>query len=161
MDGSVAWFASADDHVKEAVGMIKQALESGGKGMALKKWQTPFPGGCELELDLPDELSEGVAFQLLRMVGVLRWGVELGRMGALLETSLLAQHSASPQVGHLEMPCHGFGCWMAHPRPKLVFDPAEPVVDESAFGTTRTGSHSAGTHRRRSLPSCRNQEVIL
>jgi hypothetical protein len=27
-----------------------------------------------------------------------------------------------------------FGHWMTHPRSKLVFDPAEPVIDESAFG---------------------------
>jgi hypothetical protein len=105
-------------------------LERDGKGVTLKKCQTSFPSGCEPELDLSEELNEDVASRHLQMVGVLRWGVELGRVGVPLET---LRWGANPRVRRLETAHHVFGCWVAHPRSKLVFDPAEPVVDESAF----------------------------
>jgi hypothetical protein len=74
-----------------------------------------------------------MASRCLQTIGVLHWGVELGRVDVLLETSLLAQHSANPRVGHLETAYHVFGHWMTHPRSRLVFDPAEPVIDELCF----------------------------
>jgi hypothetical protein len=71
---------------------------------------------------------------------------------ALLETSLLTQRSANPRVGHLETAHHVFGHWVTHPRSKLVFDPVEPVIGESAFRDSVDWEPFRGDAQEETLP---------
>ena len=36
------------------------------------------------------------------LIGMARWGTEIGRVGILHELSILSQYAASPQEGHME-----------------------------------------------------------
>jgi hypothetical protein len=58
----------------------------------------------------------------------LRWAVELGR-----EVSVLSQHLALPRVGHLEAVYHIFAYLMKHDKSRIVFDPADPIIDDQQF----------------------------
>jgi len=58
---------------------------------------------------------------------------ELGRVDILTETSMMASQQASPRVGHLEQVFHMFAYLKSHENSTMVFDPLEPVFDESKF----------------------------
>ena len=57
------------------------------------------------------------------LIGVLRWMVELGRIDIGFEVSVLSQHMAFPQVGHLMQALHIFKYLDIHKENMLNFDP--------------------------------------
>ena len=95
--------------------------------------KTPVMSGYWLETDtLPKLKAEGVT-QYNGMVKVLRWSVELGRVGILLETSLMSMYLALPCRGHLEQLFHMFRYLKVHPKRKLSFNPQHTTIDECLF----------------------------
>ena len=57
----------------------------------------------------------------------------MGRVGILLETSLMSAHLELPRIGHLEEFTHMFGYLKLHPKRKIGFDAAHPSIDERRF----------------------------
>ena len=59
-------------------------------------------GNYRPEIDISDELGDELATQYQQMIGILRWSVELGRIGIITEVSFLSSFNVSPCKGHLE-----------------------------------------------------------
>jgi hypothetical protein len=66
-------------------------------------------------------------------VGVLFWMVELGGVDICLECSMMSSHLALPRIGHLYQLFQMFAYLKKYHNTKMVFDPCDPVVDESSF----------------------------
>ena len=67
------------------------------------------------------------------LIGVLRWMVELGRVDICLETSAMSSHLALPREGHLAQLFHMFAHLKKYHNAEMVFDPSDPVINESDF----------------------------
>jgi len=59
--------------------------------------------------------------------------VELGRIDICLKVSMMSSHLALPRRGHLEQLFHLFAYLKKHHNAELIFDPSDPVVNESEF----------------------------
>jgi hypothetical protein len=56
----------------------------------------PLPNGYCNELEQSDELSPELAPRYLQLIRILRWAMELGRIGISTEVAVMSQYSASP-----------------------------------------------------------------
>ena len=57
--------------------------------------------------------------------------VELGRVDVCLEVSMMSSNLVLPRVGHLQQIYHIFVYIKKYHNTELVFDPSDPMVDES------------------------------
>ena len=60
--------------------------------------------------------------------------VELGRVDICLEVSMMSSHMAMPRKGHLAQLLHIFSYLKKYHNTEMVFDPSDPVIDESKYG---------------------------
>ena len=59
--------------------------------------------------------------------------VELGRVDIYLEVSMMSSHMAIPREGHLSQLFHTFAYLKKYHNTEMVFDPSDPIVDESKY----------------------------
>eukprot|EP00957_Ditylum_brightwellii_P046365 3519198-Ditylum_brightwellii.AAC.1 len=84
-DGRMVWATSPCSYIKNAICVVKDLfMEDSFDGGLQKKVKNPFPAGYA------------------QLIGILRWGIELGQIAIALETALMVQYQANPRVGHLE-----------------------------------------------------------
>ena len=134
-NGTECWTQSADKYLAASVKNVEDKLrERGRSGLPkTKKCLTPFESSYRPELDVSNELAlEGHRY-FQELIGVLRWGVEIGRLDILLEVALLSAYLACPREGHLEAAFHIFGYLKHEPKRKLAFDPDHPRIDQKRF----------------------------
>ena len=103
----------------------------GGKLPA--KAETPMQTSYRPELDVTPELKPTDAAYYQSLIGVLWWIVELGRVDICLEVTVLSSHLALPREGHLVQLFHMFAHLKKYHNAEMVFDPSDPVVEESDF----------------------------
>jgi hypothetical protein len=72
----------------------------------LKKAPAPFAGGYTPDLDESPELYPALANFYQSQIEILRWCMELGRIGILTEVSMLSTYLCLPREGHLEAVFH-------------------------------------------------------
>ena len=134
--GTECWTQSADKYLAASVENVEAKLKSSGRVDGLpskKKCLTPFESSYRPELDVTPELAlEGHRY-FQELIGVLRWGVEIGRLDILLEVALLSAYLANPREGHLEAAFHIFGYLKHEPKRKIAFDPDHPSINERRF----------------------------
>jgi hypothetical protein len=63
----------------------------------------------------------------------LRWIVELGRVDICLEVSMMSSHLVLPREGHLEQVLQIFAYLKKYHNAELVYDPSDPVIDDTEF----------------------------
>jgi hypothetical protein len=131
-DGSVSWAMSSDLYVKRAIADVETELKHIGQGLR-NKVPTPMSSDYRPELDQSPELDPRRANYYQGLIGVLRWIIEIGRIDIMVPVSMLSRYLACPRVGHLEEAFHIFAYLKSHNKSSLVFDPSEPVFDESRF----------------------------
>jgi hypothetical protein len=131
-NGDEAWAFSAVQYLSEAVKSVECYLHSKGKELPTKS-DSPMRTSYRLELDVSRELDSTLASYYQSLIGILRWIVELGRVDVCLEVSMMSSHLALPREGHLAAVFHIFAYLKAHHNSELVFDPSDPVIDESKF----------------------------
>ena len=123
---------SPEKYCKAAVLNVEQKLNEEGKRLPTK-CKTPLKRGYCPELDVSQELkSDGVQYYM-KLIGVLRWAVEIGKVDILYETSIMSTHLALPRVGHLEQLFHVFGYLKEKPKRNIAFDPDHPFIDDRRF----------------------------
>jgi hypothetical protein len=134
--GNDCWTQSADKYLAASVQNVEANLKQRGRvnGLPRKsKCSTPFESSYRPELDVSNELAlEGHRY-FQELIGVLRWGVEIGRLDILLEVSLLSAYLACPREGHLEAAFHIFGYLKHVPKKKIAFDPDYPKINQKKF----------------------------
>ena len=69
----------------------------------------------------------------MSLIDILRWIVELGRVDVCLECSMMSSYMALPREGHLYELFQIFGYLKKYHNTEMVFDPSDPVVDQSSF----------------------------
>jgi hypothetical protein len=89
----------------------------------LKKASGPFGGGYKPDLDESPELDPTRANFYQSQIGILRWYVELGRIGIITEVSMFSTHLLLPREGPLEAVFHVFAYLGLHHNTRVVFDP--------------------------------------
>ena len=132
VDGFEGWTLSSEKYVKAAIKNIEKTLAESNQRLPTK-CRTPLSSGYRPELDTSPELkTEGLQIYQ-KLISILHWAVELGRVDILLETSLMSTHLALPTWGHLDKLHHIFRYLKTNPKRKLFFDPQHPNIDERAF----------------------------
>ena len=131
-NGVHAWAFSSSQYVQAAVKNVETHLEKQGLKLPARA-ETPIQTSYRPELDVSPELKPTDAAYYQSLIGILRWIVELGRVDICLEVSMMSSHLALPREGHLNQVFRIFAYLKNHHNTELVFDPSDPVVDESLF----------------------------
>ena len=133
-NGVTAWGMSSSKYVKEAIDNVEKYLSKNRPDLKLpKKAATPFVSDYRPELDVTPELNAEDANFYQSQVGIARWMVELGRIDAITEISMLASHLALPREGHLEALLRVMGYMKAKHNARMIFDPTYPEIDYGDF----------------------------
>jgi hypothetical protein len=138
--GKSHWSMSSTPYVTDAVKQVSEMLREDGRELCKVKTsgKQPLPTGYRPELEQSAELDSEQASRYLSLIGMLRWAVELGRIDIFTEVAIMSQYSASPRLGHLEGLYHVFAYLRKHLMSRVVFDPHQTKVDESAFASGKT-----------------------
>ena len=131
-NGLEAWGFSSAQYIKNAVTNVEQKLNKDGEKLP-KKAPTLFAYDYRPELDLSPELPTDKASYYQSLIGILRWIEELGRIDICCEVSMMATCVALPRYGHLNTLYRIFGYLKNHHNAEMVFDPSQPVINESDF----------------------------
>ena len=91
------------------------------------------------ELDVSDKLNDKDTTLYQELIGILRWATEIGRVGILLEVSLLSQHQVNPREGQLVQLLHIFAFLKKHPKLALYLSHELPCIDYIDFTAKELG----------------------
>ena len=69
----------------------------------------------------------------MKLIGVLRHSIELGRIEIHTEVAILYQYGALPREGHLDALYGTFAYMRKKLKSCIAFDPDEPDINEDAF----------------------------
>jgi hypothetical protein len=164
-NGVKAWAFSSSQYVQEAVRNIERYLDLQGGKLPVRA-ETPMQTSYRPELDVTPELKVIDAAYYQSVIGILRWIVELGRIDICLEVSMLSSHLALPREGHLAQTFHVFAYLKKYHNTEMVFDPSDPVIDESVFDqkdwTSSEFGHVAGKEEMpTNMPQPRGSGFVL
>ena len=121
-------------YLEEVGERLKAYLEELGERLRDKvRAVTPFASGYKPELDSSDLLGNIEATKYQKLIGVLKWAVEIGRIDILIEVSLLSQHLAAPCQGHLGQVFHIFAYLKHNSHLCIKFDSRRLDIENSAF----------------------------
>ena len=101
-----------------------------------KAGERPFPSNYRLKLDVSPVSDDTLMSRYLKLTGVLRWAIELGRIDIMAEVSVLSQHQCQPREGHLAAVYHVFWylkCNLKEISGRIVFDSNILDIDEQLF----------------------------
>jgi hypothetical protein len=126
------WSMSAEKKIKEAIRTVEMDLAKINKRLPTNI-STPLSSGYRPELDVSAVLDDDYTTWYQKLIGILRWAVELGRIDIHLSVALLAQYLVQPRVGHLDQVFHIFAYLKMHSRSRIVLDVSKPIVDEQQF----------------------------
>jgi hypothetical protein len=132
-DGRQVWSMSATSYIKSAVANIESELAHGPHTILRSKAYRPMKSGYRPEVDVTPLLSEELAAYYQGLIGVLRWICEIGRIDILTEVSMLSSFNAMPREGHLDAVLDIFAYLKQHQQAAILFDDAEPRIDERRF----------------------------
>jgi hypothetical protein len=134
-NGVECWAYSSSQYVQAAVRNVEDYLSKrdNQRWRLPAKAETPLQTTYRPELDVTPELEPLDAAYYQSLVGMLRWMVELGRVDICLECSMMSSHLALPREGHLYQLFQMFAYLKKYHNTEMVFDPSDPVIDESAF----------------------------
>ena len=96
INGKSCWTMTSVDYINAAVKNIKEATKATRWKLPTKA-QTPTVSSYTPELDGTPELDAKDTQYFQELIGMARWGTEIGRVDVLHEISLLSQYQASPR----------------------------------------------------------------
>jgi hypothetical protein len=134
-NGVECWAFSSFQYVQAVVKIIEEYLstQNDDKWKLPAKAETPLRTSYRPELDVSPELEPTEAAYYMSLIGILRRIVELGRVDLCLECSMMSSHMAMPREGHLYQIFQVFGYLKKYHNTEMVFNPSDPVADESSF----------------------------
>ena len=121
------------EHMLKTEDSTTLAKELNRRSESLSGIKTPMQYNYRPELDTTPELDDRLASRYAQLVGILRWAIELGRIDIYFETAILSHHLALPRMGHLKQVYHIFAYIKNNPKARLVFNPYDVEIDETAF----------------------------
>ena len=126
--GVEAWAMSCDSYIRNSLKVVQGYMDSAD--VHFKRASCPFHhANYHPELDASPLLEPEMISRYQQMIGILRWGCELGRLDILHEVSLMSAFNAAPRQGHLDAVYHIFA-YLDKSGPRcLFFDPTPPIYD--------------------------------
>ena len=95
----------------EALRVVKQRISNKKHNLSLKMMSSAtLPSGYKPELDVSKFVGHETAIFYMQLIGILRWLVELGRIGICAEVSMMSAYIAICQELGIFMPC--FTCFL-------------------------------------------------
>ena len=87
-----------NSYVVAAVQMIKYLLSKDNREFNIVKLyhKGPLTHGYKPKMDVMNECVAKHAYRFQKLIGVLRWEVELGRIDIQIEFELMSQYQTSP-----------------------------------------------------------------
>ena len=128
INGRVCWTMSSVDYINAAVKNIKEAIVKKSLKLPIKV-TTPMTTDYAPELDTTPEFDADDVQYYQELIGILRWGTEIGRVDILHEVSILSQYQASPRDGHMKQLLHIWAFLDKNPKLPLYFDPSRALLD--------------------------------
>ena len=126
----VGYLKSEIDNVNNSLGVDKSVLKNYGNG------GRPYSSSYRPELDVTEELGEELTNRYHKIIGVMRWSIELGRIDFLTWVICLYQHLCSP----IERNQDGIYCIFRYQQKnvvnnpgKITYDPMYDPIDENYF----------------------------
>ena len=114
-DGRVESAMGSRTYVKNAVKIVEALIAEDDPDAKVKSTaRNPFPTGYKPDLDVTPERNDELGSRYLKLIGILRWAIELGRIDIFIEVSQLSQHQALSRRGHLEALYHIFAYLKKH-----------------------------------------------
>ena len=150
-NGVKAWAFSSSQYVQSAVKNVERFITL--RGWKLPRANTPIRTVYRPELDVSPELNKEDSTYYQSLIGILRWIVELGRVDICLEVSMMSSHLALPRQGHLWEVLHIFAYLKKYHNTEMVYDPSDPVIDESLFEKKDWASSEFGSELQETLPA--------
>ena len=120
---------SMENYVRAAAENVDQNIAKSNQRIPTR-CKNPIMSGYHSDTDTSPVLKDKEVTQYKVLVGVLRWAVDMGWVGILMETALMSTCLALPCRGHLKQVFHMFGYLKVNPKRKLCFDPQHPTIDE-------------------------------
>jgi len=111
MDGDsyYTWAIGSKEYLIESVRVVKQRITP--LNLTLKsKVTSALPSGLGHKpgLDSSEYLDDDTIILYMQLIGILRWLVELGRIGICVEGSMMSSYNCMPRITHLHAVSHIF-----------------------------------------------------
>jgi hypothetical protein len=134
-NGVECWAFSSSQYVQSTVKNVEAYLDTRNdeRWKLPTKAETPMRTSYPPELDVSPELGPVDVAYYMSLVGILCWIVEIGRVNVCLECSMMSSHMAMPREGHMYQLFQIFVYLKKYHNTEMVFDPSDPVIDESSF----------------------------
>jgi hypothetical protein len=145
-NGVKAWAFISSQYVRAAVRNVEDfiAKDETKRWKLPNKAETPMCTSYGQELDVTPEMSPQEAAYYQSIIGILRWIVELGGGDICLDVSMMSSHLSLPREGHLEQVFHIFEHLKKYHNTEDVYDPSDPVIDETQFDAKDWASSEFG-----------------
>lgn len=126
------WSMTSEKYLKEAIWIVKQDLLQFDVKLPPSK-PTPLSSGYWPELDVSSLLDNDQTNWYQRLIGILRWVVELGRVDIHFSMAIMAQYMVQPHSGHLDQLFQIFTYLKSHIWSRIILDDTVPHFDETQF----------------------------
>ena len=136
INGIDCWTMSSIEYLKTVVENVEEYVKN-TKFQVTKKATTPMDNSYVPELDETNELNSMLHTYYQELIGMLRWGTELGRVDILHEVAILSQFQANPREGHLDQLLRIVAYVRDKPKVTIYMDPSFPNIDYADFAVNR------------------------
>ena len=146
-----AWAFSSSQYTQATVKNVESYLMKQGV-KHLNMFNMPLSSTYHPEVDTTPELNVTNAAYYQSLIGILHWMVELGCVDFCLEVLMMSSHLVLPCKGHLSQLYHIFGYLKKYHNMEMVFDPSDPMIDESLFACRDWTTSEFGLDEGKELP---------
>ena len=136
INGIKCWTMSGHKYLSAVVKNVEEYVGN-TKFQVPRKATAPIDNTYVPELDETNKLNPKLHTYYQELIGMLRWGTELGRVDILHEVSILSQFQASPREGHLDQLLRIVAYIRDKPKVTIYMDPSFPNIDYSDFEVNR------------------------
>ena len=122
------WAMGSHSYFTNAIRIVNGYVRESGR--KFRKASCPFHAtNYHPELDDSPLLEPQDIARYQELIGILRWGCELGRLDILHEVAIMSTFLAAPRQGHLDEVYHIFSYLEMAGSRCLLFDPSVPECD--------------------------------
>jgi hypothetical protein len=121
--GVETWEMSAQAYLGKALPVIEERFGSLKTMFSKSKLDAPAPSDYHPEIDQSDFFIEGDRQMYQSCIGIMRWAMELARVGLAHTCATMAKFMVAPRIGHLTAVIRTFAYVKNHLQSKIVFDP--------------------------------------
>ena len=133
-DGGRCFASLSDKYIKNVVITVEVKLQKEGRKLS-GKCTSPMTPGYHLSLYTIPELGRKDMRYYQEVIVMLRWEIEIVRIGTLLKLALLFSHLDLPRKGHIEQAYHIFVFLKRGSMRRILLDPDHPNLSKVRFYT--------------------------